>query len=390
MKRLLFLTITVFAYGLLGTAQDAQQSAQAPQDETGVKIYNLYKNCVVDVETIMKTEDGIQFSSGGSGFFVDNAGHILTNSHVVKRENDEIVVFDFFGITRYKIVSYTYWVTVTSKNKKYSAELIGLNQYSDLAVLKAAAADSQEYSVAKFGDPDKVKIGERVYAIGMPYRLSNSLTSGTVSGLHRILGMNYLEDFIQTDAPINPGNSGSPLINSQGEVIGINGAKIRNSDGMGFAISVRLVKLEELKKGEAKLPWFGLEALLTNFPRTGTYENPGFQDLKYLNGQTDIDDVPALILLTRLTKDNCAVVNQIDETKDAGGNQSPAKKAGLKRGDLITKVGGRPVQNGMDIRSIILEIPVGKSFEIEHIRTNNGIKQELRTTVTLTEKKEKQ
>ncbi|MEK9186662.1 MAG: trypsin-like peptidase domain-containing protein, partial [Patescibacteria group bacterium] len=314
MNRLIFVTILGLFILNIGTFKDSSQSetkvdpqlsqasSRVSQDESGIRIYNQFKNCVVMVETIIKTDSGAQYEAKGSGFFVDKSGHIRTNSHVVKIPGDEIVIRDFFGEARMKVVSYTYWVTLTDKKKKYSAELKRNNALSDLALLRAVDADPQDYTVAKFGNPNEVQIGETVFAIGTPYGFPGSIKVGIVSGLHRIINMNYLEDFIETSAPINFGNSGGPLVNSRGEVIGINSAKIRDSDGMGFAISIRLVNLEESQNGELKLPWFGLEALLENFPRTGNYENPGFQDINYINDQTDIDDVPSLLLLARLSK----------------------------------------------------------------------------------------
>ena len=115
-----------------------------------------------------------------------------------------------------KVVSYTYWVTLTDKKKKYSAELKRNNALSDLALLRAVDADPQDYTVAKFGNPNEVQIGETVFAIGTPYGFPGSIKVGIVSGLHRIINMNYLEDFIETSAPINFGNSGGPLVNSRG------------------------------------------------------------------------------------------------------------------------------------------------------------------------------
>lgn len=366
-------------------AQDTPaQKTPNPQDEVGVKIYENYKDCVVDLTAEVAIGDGQKLTMGGSGFFIDRDGYLLTNAHVIKSKNDEVA--SQWG-TKLKITGYSYWITQPGKNKKYKAELIGFNPYCDLALLKAVNADPKDFTVAKLGDSDKLRVGEKVYALGMPLGMTNSFTGGRVSGLHRHLGLHYVEDFIQTDAAINPGNSGSPLINANNEVIGINGALMRGANGIGFAIPIKMINLEQLKGGEVKLSWLGLEAMMTNFPRTGTHERPGFKDLQFLHEQTGIDDLESLRLLAKLTKDSWALVNFIDEIRSADDKVSPAKRGGFKRGDLITKIGSQKIKSGMDVRLATLNTLAGQPIEIELLRVNRDAVQHLKIIVTLEKSK---
>lgn len=362
--------------------------AQPLQEENwdAVKVYDYYKDCVVDIETTITLEDGRMMRFGGSGFFRNKEGEVATVGHVVKEKDDKIEIGGFFGPGQIlKITSYEYFVTLTSKNRKYKAELIGANVYKDTAKLKVLDIDPADYSAARFGtNPDNLKVGETVYAVGAPFGLSNSLTSGKVSAIHRYIDLWYLEDYIQTDCPINPGNSGSPLIDSRGNVIGLNDAGIRSADGMAFAVSMKLFSDEELKKGDIALPWFGAEAMVQNFARMGTSEKPRFQDLDELYRKTRMDDPESLSVLAKLTyKDNWGVVVAVDETK-VNGKNCPAKQAGIKRGDLLTKVNGKNVKSGMDVRLAIMDSAVDQQFEVELIRIEKyGVAKTMTVKVTL-------
>ena len=349
-------------------------------DDVGTRIFDEYKNCVVDIETEVTLETGQKGMWGGSGFFIDKEGNIQTVAHVVKVHGDAVVVNPFMPPA--KIVNYTYWVTLVEKQKKWKAELVYANLYSDTAKLRVLNADSNDYVAARLGDSEKVKVGETVYAVGSPLGLSNTLTGGHVSSIHRFIDFNYLEDFIQTDTPINPGNSGSPLINTNGEVVGINDAAVRGADGLAFAVSINLAMKDANRQGVVELPWFGLEAQVLNFPRTGNYDRPRFKDVEYLYGLTGLDDLEALTLLAKLTRDQWAIVYLLDISWDEE-NKSPAQRAGLKQGDLITKLNGRPVKSGMEVRIGILDIPVGQRFEVEYARTENGVEKRDKAMVVL-------
>src|SRR3989344_4003772 len=341
--------------------------AQKVQDFDGIQIFNRYKNVVVQVDTFLQLENGqVVGGGGGSGLFVDKDGHILTNNHVVKFDTDSIG--GMFG-PPIKITGYEYWIVLKNKNKKWKAELIGANKYNDTALLKAIDADPNDYEIADFGDPDQMHEGDKVYALGAPFGLAGTFTAGTVSVMHQVIDLNYIEDFIQMDCPINPGNSGSPLINSQRKVVGINSATIRGADGMHFAISVKLVNLNQLKSGEVEMPWFGAEAMVMNFPRTGPEAKPGFQDLRFLNEKTGIENPEVLLMLAKLSYgDRHAVVTMVDQIKMPDGNVAPAKKAGLMKADIITSVNGKAISSGMDLRRIIVDLKPGVEIEVSFTR----------------------
>ncbi len=351
---------------------------QKVNDPESSKIFNFYKNVVVQVETVLQLEDGQMVGGGGgSGFFVDNEGHLLTNNHVVKFDGDSIGG-GFFGPPM-KIVGYEYWVTLKNKNKKWKAELIGTNKYNDTALLKAVDADPTDYAIAEFGDPDQLTEGDKVYALGAPYGYAGTFTSGQVSVMHQVVDFHYIEDFIQTDCPINPGNSGSPLISLAGKVIGINNLTIPGADGMHWALSIKLVNLPQLKKGEMEMPWFGAEAMVLNFPRTGTEAKPGFQDLRFLNEKTGIEDPEILLMLSKLSyHERHAVVTMVDLSKSPDGRLSPAKRAGLMKGDLVLTFNGKAVNNGMDLRRLVVDLHPGSEVEMTVTRVEkNGVPKTL-------------
>jgi serine protease Do len=156
----------------------------------------------------------------GSGVIISNDGYILTNDHVVADAKEVTVTF--------------------SNQKEYKAKVVGRDPKTDLAVLKINGGDS--LPAAALGDSDQLKVGDWVLAIGNPFGLSNTVTSGIVSAKGRVIGAGPYDDFIQTDASINPGNSGGPLFNMYGQVVGINTAIIPQGQGIGFAIPVNTAK----------------------------------------------------------------------------------------------------------------------------------------------------
>lgn len=353
------------------------QEVQEEKNLDATAIYEYYKDCTVDIETTLTLANGMEIQFGGTGFFVEidgkKEGYIATAAHVVKGKDDEILFSRGFWMPgeMVKITNYEYYVSLTSKNKKYKAELVGANVYNDQALLKAVGANPADYNAAKLRS-DNLKVGEPVYVLGMPYGLSNNLTHGKVSALNRYIGLWYVEDFIGTDAPINPGNSGGPLIDSMGRLIGFNDAIFRGADGLGFAVPFSKSDLDRLKNGgNTVIPWFGAEAMLENFDRLETDGNPSLRDMRELYDKTGMDP-ESLYELAKLTKDRWAVVTEIDETKGLFGMYSPAKLAGLKRGDLITKINGKPVKNGMDVRQVIMDCRVGQYIEVELVRLNYG------------------
>jgi S1-C subfamily serine protease len=238
----------------------------------------------------------------GSGFIIDTKGYILTNNHVVAKAQK---------------------ITVTMANgERISATLVGRDPSSDLAVIKIP---SRHVNVVAFlGDSDKIRVGQKAIAIGNPFGLSHTLTTGIVSALNRGIRTadgNQIEDLIQTDAAINPGNSGGPLLNSSGEVIGINTAIYSLSggyQGIGFAIPIntaRSIATQLITSGKVARPWLGI---------TGITLSPG------LSKGLKLD-----------VKEGVLVVQIIPG--------SPAAQAGLRGGHREVIVGGLRIPLGGDI-----------------------------------------
>ncbi len=254
----------------------------------------------------------------GSGVIVDGKGYILTNNHVIKGA-DEIKV-------------------TLSDKREFKGKVIGTDQKTDLAVIKI---DSDNLPVLRLGDSDNLKIGETVLAIGNPFGLTQTVTSGIVSATGRAnVGIADYEDFIQTDAAINPGNSGGALVNIRGELIGINTAIFSTSggyQGIGFAIPSNMAKsvLESLiKKGKVVRGWLGVSI------------QPLTSDLVK---QFDLSD------------DNGVLVGDVVE-------DSPAEKAGIQRGDVIVEFNGVVVKDVRQLRNMVAESAPGKEIPVKLIR----------------------
>ncbi len=254
----------------------------------------------------------------GSGVIVDKDGYILTNNHVI-RDADEIKV-------------------KLSDKREFKGKVIGTDSKTDLAVIKI---DSNHLPVLKLGDSDRLRVGETVIAVGNPFGLSQTVTSGIVSATGRAnVGIADYEDFIQTDAPINPGNSGGALVNIRGELVGINTAIFSTSggyQGIGFAIPSSMAKAvmdNLIHKGKVVRGWLGVSI------------QPVTPDLAK---QFDIKD------------DKGALVGDVVE-------DSPAEKAGIKNGDVIIEFDGREVNDPAGLRNSVAGTPPGKKAPIKVMR----------------------
>jgi len=245
-------------------------------------------------------------TSLGSGVIIDGKkGYIVTNHHVVAKASEIKVI--------------------TSDQKEYQAQILGTDPRSDLAVLQIEARGNPPE--IKMGDSDDLMIGETVIAIGNPFGLSHTVTTGVVSALDRTVRTegHVYRNFIQTDASINPGNSGGPLLNLDGELIGINTAIYQKAEGIGFAIPVNKAKRivrELLRAGEVRLPWIGLE----------------MQELSpELKSYFGLPSETGGVLVSDVTQ------------------ESPAAKAGLKRGDILLRLADIPVSSPTDYREVLAE-----------------------------------
>lgn len=251
----------------------------------------------------------------GSGFIIDQAGHIVTNNHVIA-EADEIKV-------------------KLANGKEFDAEVMGRDPKTDLALIKIK--DAKDLTPLPLGDSKNLKVGTWVVAIGSPFGLEQTVTQGIVSAKGRYIGAGDYDDFIQTDASINPGNSGGPLLNLKGEVVGINTAIVARGQGIGFAIPIDMAKsiVEQLKdKGEVTRGWLGVQIRDLDESLASYYK------MKPFTGVYVENVVPG----------------------------DPADKAGIRSGDIITTVDGRPVTSGRELASLIASIPVGKKTRIALMR----------------------
>ncbi|NWJ83928.1 trypsin-like peptidase domain-containing protein [Marine Group I thaumarchaeote] len=282
-----------------------------------IEIFEKSESGVVRVN-VQRNETEEQTNGLGSGFVFDKKGHIITNAHVINEAKKVVVTF--------------------LDGRSYNAEIIGIDEFTDLAVIKVNT-DSTLLQPLSLGDSSNLKVGESIAAIGNPFGLSGSMTSGIVSQLGRLLpsGSGYsIPDVIQTDAAINPGNSGGPLLNMRGEVVGINTA-IQSTTGeftgVGFAIpSQTVVKIIPtlIEKGEYKHPWMGI---------SGRDIDP---DLAKVLG---LKDAVGFLIITVI-------------------ENSPASKAGLIGSEKTIQVEGINYPMGGDIILSVDEIEVRKIADI--------------------------
>jgi serine protease Do len=262
----------------------------------------------------------------GSGFIVSEDGYILTNNHVVEKA-DEISV------------------TLLDK-EEFKAEVVGTDPKTDIALIKIKVGKKLPY--VHLGDSEKLEIGEWVLAIGNPFGLGHTVTTGIVSAKGRIIGSGPYDDFIQTDASINPGNSGGPLFNLMGEVVGINTAIIQGGQGIGFATPIHLAKsiLGQLKeKGKVTRGWLGVYIQRLTPDMAESLSVPGKKG--------------ALVA---------------DVTKDG-----PAEKAGIRSGDVIVKFNGKDVNDEHELPQIVATVKPGKKVDVKVIR--EGKEQAISVTI---------
>lgn len=261
---------------------------------------------------------------GGSGFVFTPDGLILTNSHVVHDASRLVVAF--------------------ADGRRMVASLIGDDPASDLAVIRIDEPHFDEggLSAATLGDSQKLRVGQIVIAIGAPYGFQSTVTAGVVSALGRSLRSysgRLIDDVIQTDASLNPGNSGGPLVDSAGRVVGVNTATILPAQGICFAIGVNTAKFVAsrlLRDGRIRRSFVGI------------------------SGQT----VPVHRRVVRfydLPKETGALVLSVEEN-------SPAKRAGLREGDIIVSLEGQPVAGVDDLHRLLTEVRVGVSCQLSVLR----------------------
>lgn len=267
--------------------------------------------------------DDTTFGSG-SGFIINQQGYILTNNHVVEGAVE---------------------ITVTLADKtSHKGRIIGLDRATDLGLIKIDDF-SPPLPIVSLGDSDKLKTGEWVLAIGLPYEFIQTVTAGIVSATGRSsIGVSDYESFIQTDAAINQGNSGGPLVNIHGQVIGINTAFLTQTGGytgIGFAVPINIAKIVT-------------EQLMVNGKVTRAWLGVGLRDV----------NTKQLIKHNIPTTTQAALIVKISEG-------SPAEKSGLQQDDLITGLNNMPIAGAADFRNKISLSTPGSEVEIELVRSGN-------------------
>jgi len=264
----------------------------------------------------------------GSGFIIDSKGIVITNNHVIKGAEDIVVR--------------------VNGDKEYKAKVIGTDPLSDVAVLQIES--KEKFIAVKFGNSDKARIGDWVIAIGNPFGLGGTVTTGIISARNRDIGLSRYEDYIQTDASINQGNSGGPLFDMNGDVIGINTAILSPSgasSGIGFAIpsnSAKRVIDQLIKFGETKRGWLGVRIQVVT---------------------KEIADVEKLV------KPRGALVASVAE-------DSPSYKGGIKAGDIILEFNGVLINEMKELPKIVAQTEVGKTVNVKVWRNEKEILKKIK------------
>jgi len=264
----------------------------------------------------------------GSGLIVEADGYVLTNNHVI--ENAGMIMVRL------------------SDEEEYEARVVGRDPRTDLALLKIQGR--REFPTVKLGDSDSLRVGEWVLAIGNPFGLEQTVTAGIVSAKGRVIGAGPYDDFIQTDAAINPGNSGGPLFSTRGEVVGINSAifsQTGGSIGIGFAIPINLAKelMPQLKTaGRVRRSWLGI-AIAPVTPELAQK-------------------------LGRAGREGAVVAEVVPN--------GPAARSGVRTGDLIVALQGKPIRRAEELPRLTARIPVGSDVELAVVRDGKELAVKVR------------
>ena len=283
-------------------------------EESIVNAVEKVSKSVVNIASVRMMQDQLfrvfPVQGVGSGIIIDDKGHILTNNHVID------------GSDRLRVT--------LGDSKQVSAKVVGTDEETDLAVVRAEPLEINSNDAVKFqpvnlGNSEELKVGQIVMAVGNPFGLTGgpTVTAGIISSLNRNVQFeNGILELVQTDAAINPGNSGGPLINTKGEVVAINTAKIPYGQGIGFAVPINTVKsiLNDLvENGHVTRPWLGISTVKLN-PRIAS-----FYRLPLVHGALIVNVEP----------------------------YSPADNAGLRRGDIIEEIDGNKIESPSQISSYI-------------------------------------
>ena len=340
MKKLLFTIIFTFSFIVSSSSKDVPASFADLAERLMPSVVNISTTTIITTqanpfpfqfppgspfEDMFKefgTPQERQSAALGSGFIIDESGIVVTNNHVIQGAEDIIVR--------------------VNGDEEFKAKVLGADPLMDIAVLQLET--DEKFIPVSFGDSDKARIGDWVIAIGNPFGLGGTVTSGIISARNRSIGLSRYEDFIQTDASINSGNSGGPLFDLEGNVIGINTAILgRNgSIGIGFSIpsnSAKTVISQLIEFGETKRGWLGVRIQFV------TQEIADAEELDEPRG---------------------ALVVSVAEN-------SPSDKAGIKDGDIILEFNGEKIKQMKELPAIVAKTEVGKNVKVKVWRNKNEL-----------------
>ena len=340
-------TFTILFLVLL-EPQHARPASAVESDEQAVKIYTKTVRATVFLSSSFTT-GLVTGKSMGTGFIIDESGTVITNAHVVGGARD--ISAQLYG------------------GEKSKVEIVGVDYYTDIAVLKLKGFTGK-LSKVDLGSSEKLRIGQRTFVIGNPYGLGFGLSAGILSGLDRMpSSVNFTEPriaLLQTTAPVNPGDSGGPLLNSDGKVIGVTTSILEGTQNIGFAIPINLVKdiVQELKTaGTVRRPWLGV---------AGKFITDEIRDLFVLpltNGmliETVVPDSPATEAGLRAGTIDVVVSGQ----------------PWMMGGDILTTVRGTRVSTVQEFWAVLKELEIGQTIDIEFIRD----RERLKTLLTVQER----
>jgi putative serine protease PepD len=324
------------------TPSAAAEAPLSPDEEVNFRVYNKVSPGVVNITSIAVEFDFFfrpyPQEGTGSGCVLDKEGHVLTNHHVIANAQSlEVSLPD---------------------HTKYRAKVVGIDRQNDLAVIRLVSAPAERLYPITLGDSSRLKVGQKVLAIGNPFRLQNTLTVGIVSSLGRTIRTDdgdLVENVIQTDAAINPGNSGGPLLNTLGEMIGINTAIVSPREGnvgIGFAIpssTIRRIADDLIKEGRVVRPWLGVEGYAVSDDLATALElpvNKGFLVTKVYRGSS---------------ADNAGI-------RGASEIAVFYNERLLAGGDIITEIDGRPITSMDDIQLALENKRPGQTVQVSVYR----------------------
>jgi len=299
--------------------------------QTIINAVDAVKSAVVKIDRIASKNNKSISEGSGSGFLISSDGFLFTNSHVVNKARAIKVALHDGTVC--------------------SAELVGEDTMTDLAILKISA---NEFVPALLGDSDELQVGQLVIAIGNPLGFQHTVTSGIVSALGRTMQSfkgNMMDCMIQTDAALNPGNSGGPLVNAMGAVVGVNTAMINGAQGLCFAVSINTAKeiaAQLMRFGKVKRAFLGFQ-------------------------MQQIELVPKLRSVAEVSNHSALFITKVEEN-------SPAEKAGILSGDILYSFNGQLIETADQLFKLLNTGKIGMFQYVGVIR--NNLKKEFRITPT--------